>query len=1014
MLRTAASILLAALPFTSRAQVVEEKKEEQRIPVPNLRIEAGMHTAQIASIATDASGKLVLTVSEDKTARLWDTSGRLLRVLLPFSDPGMGIEGRLYAGALHPSGSLAAVGGWTRGTMEPGKGAHSVYLFETSSGKVVRRLGGVPNLLADLSFSKGGKYLAAVCATGGLFVWDVSTGNLVGSDENYGGPSKGVDWHGNERIATSCYDNQVRLYTLQGGRLTLDKKMEAMIWQGHAIRFTPTGSHVAIGSDLISVSEIINVTNPDLGYTLEVPETEFGTLPSVAWSSDGQYFAAGGLWGDANENMRLVRLWKVSSKAKTVVRDVPVSKHAILDLRALPGGGFLFASVDPSWGIIADPKAGASKGRGSAGKYIEQRGDSPIMDFRGTSESLRISPDGSVVSIQPHRSKEPMVFSIPSRRLSTDPQAASKTWLQPRTDSLPITDWKDNREPKLNGVVLKSSKLGASRALAISSDRAFFVLGQDVCYTGHTADGEVNWIVHTSGGCWAVNFSADNKVLVAAAGDGTITWRSMTSGRNLLTLYVYPGSKQWIVWTPEGYYDCSPGAEDLLSLRINHGSDQAGDAFPISRFRKLLYRPDIIQEVLKTGDVRDAHRLANEALGRAQEDPAKITGLLAALYPPVVELETGGVFREVVLAPGAKSVDLTYGVRQTGPEAPTGVEVRLNGRPSNVAAPVPPKDGKATLTLPLPPAFEGEVSVIASHALGQSSAATLRVRRSAAPSGKKPLPNLFVLSAGVAELAMNTTPTLAASNASGQSKGQFQNLEFAADDAQSVASLLASQKGRAFAQVETTVLLNQQATTTAVRDAIKTIREKAQPGDVMLFFFSGHGNHDPKTGKFHLVTYDTDPHRESETAFSGEEMSQLLGQVRASVVVALDACHSGSVLGMQQGEKYKAPSLDISGLANQLSSAEHGIVVLSSSTPDQFSFEDREAGGGLFTKALLEGLKGKAAKNGAITCGTLMQWIDKRVPELISGGGEGPEQTPVTVMPSGVPDFTLARSSPNK
>ena len=38
---------------------------------PLLRIEAGMHTATIRRIATDAAGRVALTCSDDKTARLW-------------------------------------------------------------------------------------------------------------------------------------------------------------------------------------------------------------------------------------------------------------------------------------------------------------------------------------------------------------------------------------------------------------------------------------------------------------------------------------------------------------------------------------------------------------------------------------------------------------------------------------------------------------------------------------------------------------------------------------------------------------------------------------------------------------------------------------------------------------------------------------------------------------------------------------------------------------------------------
>jgi hypothetical protein len=46
-------------------------------PLPGL--ETGMHTAIIRRIATDAAGRWAVTVSDDKTARVWEVaSGRQL------------------------------------------------------------------------------------------------------------------------------------------------------------------------------------------------------------------------------------------------------------------------------------------------------------------------------------------------------------------------------------------------------------------------------------------------------------------------------------------------------------------------------------------------------------------------------------------------------------------------------------------------------------------------------------------------------------------------------------------------------------------------------------------------------------------------------------------------------------------------------------------------------------------------------------------------------------------------
>src|SRR3954469_14284567 len=79
---------------------------------PILRIEVGAHTAPITAVSADVAGRLGLTVSDDKTARLWELpAGRLLRVLRP--PIGKGREGLLFCGALSPDGRLVAVGGWT-------------------------------------------------------------------------------------------------------------------------------------------------------------------------------------------------------------------------------------------------------------------------------------------------------------------------------------------------------------------------------------------------------------------------------------------------------------------------------------------------------------------------------------------------------------------------------------------------------------------------------------------------------------------------------------------------------------------------------------------------------------------------------------------------------------------------------------------------------------------------------------------------------------------------------------
>ena len=68
-------------PAGARAQGVRPALGEPPLQ-PFLRIEAVAHTAPVARLAADASGRLLASVSDDKTLRLWDLADGALRAVL--------------------------------------------------------------------------------------------------------------------------------------------------------------------------------------------------------------------------------------------------------------------------------------------------------------------------------------------------------------------------------------------------------------------------------------------------------------------------------------------------------------------------------------------------------------------------------------------------------------------------------------------------------------------------------------------------------------------------------------------------------------------------------------------------------------------------------------------------------------------------------------------------------------------------------------------------------------------
>ncbi|HOJ71016.1 MAG TPA: caspase family protein, partial [Syntrophorhabdaceae bacterium] len=128
------------------------------------------------------------------------------------------------------------------------------------------------------------------------------------------------------------------------------------------------------------------------------------------------------------------------------------------------------------------------------------------------------------------------------------------------------------------------------------------------------------------------------------------------------------------------------------------------------------------------------------------------------------------------------------------------------------------------------------------------------------------------------------------------------------------------------------------------------------------------------------------------------DIKNTVSSIAGKVAMFVDTCHSGGVMG-------KRAITDITGVINELTSAENGVVVFASSTGRQYSLEDPQWQNGAFTKAVIEGIAGKAdlLGKGKITVNMLDAFIAERVKEITNG-----KQTPVTTKPNTVPDFPIA------
>ena len=232
----------------------------------------------------------------------------------------------------------------------------------------------------------------------------------------------------------------------------------------------------------------------------------------------------------------------------------------------------------------------------------------------------------------------------------------------------------------------------------------------------------------------------------------------------------------------------------------------------------------------------------------------------------------------------------------------------------------------------------------------------------------------------------------------GKYQRQEYQLELAAKDATDFANAMKAQSGGLYRDVEVKLLTDAAATRDEVVDALDWLRAQATAKDVAMVFLAGHGINDAD-GTYYYLPVNADVEKLKRTGVVYSEIRNTLIALPGKAVFFVDSCHSGNVMGGRRAIG------DNTSFVNELASAENGVVVFSSSTGKQYSLENPAWGNGAFTKALVEGLGGKAdlGKTGRITHKMLDFYVGERVKELTKG-----QQTPVSISPFGVVDFPLA------
>jgi hypothetical protein len=170
---------------------------------------------------------------------------------------------------------------------------------------------------------------------------------------------------------------------------------------------------------------------------------------------------------------------------------------------------------------------------------------------------------------------------------------------------------------------------------------------------------------------------------------------------------------------------------------------------------------------------------------------------------------------------------------------------------------------------------------------------------------------------------------------------------------------------------------------------LEWLARKVQPGDLFVFYFSGHGM--VKQGRSLLLTAESDARSAEtleDTAYPVERLQQLLRRVEASqVLLFVDACRNDPAGGRGAGDNALDEEFARSVVvrprgASSAESEGEGAAVFYACKVGQRAYDWPSKGRGFFSVFVEEGLRGAAADaQGRVTVDGLEEYLAQRVPE---------------------------------
>ncbi|NME68041.1 caspase family protein [Flammeovirga aprica] len=939
----------------------------------HLVIDAKGHSSLVRKVSFTSNNQKVISVSEDKTVRVWDLKSNAL-IKTYWGEHTEGKEGRYNALALSPDNSIAAVGGFLQN--------NEIRIIDLRSGQQIASLLGHENVISDLKFSSNGQWLASSSADKTVKIWympeltengfkDKPFEKLTISDHS--DVVYNIDFsEDGTRLVTCSFDGSVKLYSMA---VAMSSANLAKVWETNS-KFT----NVDISSDNQYVvggqtNGKVIVWNTNGTEVATLTDTK-GFISSLNFSDDGEKLMV----TDAKGNVFFY------STDVWLKRDAFNVKDGVITSAS-------FAHKSSDYAVIATSSEGVIK-------VWDLKNKKAIREFRGGGISnKRIGRSDQLnfsLSVNP-KIKQPYNKTFDFESLTLGLQKPKQTAFK-----MP--------EIQQNGLMLK--KMGAYTlqcgTAKIENDKNRDKGINAYCFTPNddivVASGGslklynksgalIRAFEGHSGSVITANVSNDGKYLISSSADQTTKLWNLQTGELLASLFI-SATNDWVCWSPQGYYHASAGGEQYIGWLKNNGIGHLATYYPVSFAGQEFHKKDILIKIIKLGSYEAAKKemmFTTVALDNVVAQQPKIKWISPTFSNNVHEI---GKHAKVE----AKVESLSE---------LNSLKILVDGRPTVVSLDNAKQEGgKFIYTINKDIKVEKDEVNFQIFAANTKTKVTSEPRKvvSKGPTRENSLDMGFDLEAmfnsSENKASLKTNIYLLAIGVSKYQNSEL-DLTFADNDADAIAEIYTKQSnGSVFNEVNIKKLTNTDANKANIVEGFKWLSENATSKDLAIVFIASHGlNYEDN---FYIIPHDVKLDDVKNTAVSWSDCSNVMSSLPSQVLMYVDACNSGQ-LGKDISRSDNTESI------RQLSSDENGVVIMSGSTGDESSLESPEWQHGAFTAALIDGLgEGKAdySRDNIISLRELDLFIAMKVDELTEG-----KQHPTTQKPSTISSMTIGVTS---